>query len=64
MKQNALFLKDRKGDLIRVRISGPVVMQTGDETKEQTQTMTLPWIEVGSSDGISLYAPENVGVSP
>lgn len=60
--QNPLFLKNRKGELIRVRISGPVSMQTDDATKEQTQTMTLPWVETGSAAGVSLYASEYVGV--
>lgn len=60
---NALFLKSRKGDVIRVRISGATTMQTADDTIEQTQTMTLPWVEVGDADGVSLYAVSDAGVS-
>ena len=62
--QNPLFLKNRKGDLIRVRISGAISMQTGDDTREQTQTVTLPWAEVASAKAVSLYALQNVGVAP
>lgn len=58
--QNALFLKNRKGDLIRVRVSAPITMTTADATKEQTQTMALPWVEVGSAKGVSLYATSYV----
>ena len=60
--QNALFLKSRKGDLIRVRISGAITMQTGDATKEQMQTATIPWVEVGSAAGVSLYSLSFAGV--
>ena len=61
---NALFLKNRKGDIIRIRISGATTMQTGDNTVEQTQTAALPWVEVGSADGVSLYAVSDAGVTP
>ena len=60
--QNPLFLKNRKGDLIRIRLSGPIVVATADNTKEQMQTVTLPWVEVGSAEGISLYSSEFAGV--
>lgn len=63
--QNALFLKTRKGDLIRVRISEPPSVSINDATAEQTQTITIQWVEVGSAENVSLYAstnPEKVGV--
>lgn len=60
--QKPLFLKNRKGDLLRVRISGAISMKTNDTTREQAQTMTLPWVEVGSAEGVSLYAAEDVSV--
>lgn len=60
--QNPLFLKNRKGDLFRVKLSGAVSMQTDDKTREQTQTMTLPWAEVGSAQNVSLYSTVFAGV--
>ena len=60
--KNPLFLKTRKGELIRVKISGAISMETADATKEQMQTMTLPWVEVGSAEGVSLYSTEYVGI--
>ena len=60
--QNPLFLKTRKGELIRIRVSGSISMQTNDATREQTQTMTLPWVETGSAQGVSLYSATFAGV--
>lgn len=58
--QNALFLKNRKGELLRVRITG-ISMQTEDATPEQLQSMSLSWVEVGSAEGVSLYATAYAG---
>ena len=58
---NALFLKNRKGDLMQVRVSTAISMDTDDATREQMQTMTLPWIEVGSAENVSLYSTSYVG---
>lgn len=60
--QNPLFLKSRKGDLFRIRISGDISMQTADATKEQVQTFTIPWVEVGSTENVSLYSTLFAGV--
>lgn len=54
--RNALFLKNRKGELIRIRISGAIQMQTEDATRQQMQTVTIPWAEVGSADGVGLFS--------
>ena len=62
VSSNPLFLKTRKGDLIRVKISASISMQIADGTVEQMQTMTLPWVEVGSAEGVSLYSTTYVGV--
>ena len=56
MTENTLFLKNRKGDLLKVRCSDSISMQTMDESREQAQTVTLSWVEVGSAEGVSLIA--------
>ena len=61
---NPLFLKNRKGDLLRVKISAPVTATTADATREQMQTLSVSWTEVGSAEGASLYALESKGVTP
>nr|DAK83891.1 MAG TPA: glycoside hydrolase [Caudoviricetes sp.] len=47
---NTLFLKNRKGDLIKIRTAGAIEMDTGDNSPLQPQTVSLPWVEVGSSE--------------
>lgn len=56
ISQNPLFLKTRKGELIRVKVGGAISMQTADATKEQMQTMSLPWIEIGNAENVGLYS--------
>lgn len=51
---NTLFLKNRKGDLLLVRVSGQITMETMDDTREQAQKVSLPWVEVGSAEGVSI----------
>ena len=48
--KNTLFLKNRKGDLMRVRIAGPITMTTKDDTREQAQVASVPWVEAGGTD--------------
>ena len=59
---NTLFLKNRKGDLMEIRTSGPVGMETWDGRAAQAQTVSLPWGQVGSGKGESiLLTPEDTG---
>lgn len=56
--KNALFLKNRRGDFLRVAISGEIVMRTGDNSAKQEQTASVPWVEIGSAAGCSVYSAE------
>lgn len=49
-----MFLKNRKGDLIKIRPAGEIAMDTMDNTREQAQNVRFPWIEIGSADGVSI----------
>lgn len=49
--QDTLFLKDRRGDLWQIRTGGAISMSTMDGSRQQVQTVTLPWVEIGSADG-------------
>lgn len=62
LTKNPLFLKNRKGDLLRIRVSAPIVMTTADQTTEQMQTISFPWVEVGSTEGVSLFSTSYAGV--
>lgn len=54
--QNSLFLKNRKGDLMQIRINGAISMETMDGTRQQAQTVSIPWVEIGSAEGKSIVA--------
>ena len=53
---NALFLKNRKGDLLRVRPSGSITMETMDNTRAQAQSVSFPWVEVGDASNVAIYS--------
>ena len=56
---NTLFLKNRKGDLIQIRIAGEVSVNTMDDTRQQAQTASIPWVEIGSTDGKRIVITED-----
>lgn len=62
--KNTLFLKDRKGDILRVQTSGAVEMQTQDNSVLQPQTVTLPWVEVGGMEDARIVIMQGDGAWP
>ena len=52
---NTLFLKNRKGDLLRIRPSVEISMETMDNTRAQALTVSFPWVEVGDASGVAVY---------
>ena len=54
VSQNTLFLKNRKGDLMQIRLSGSISMETWDDVRQQAQTMAFPWAEVGNTENVSI----------
>lgn len=60
---NTLFLKNRKGDLFEIRISGAISASTADNTREQAQMISLSWVEVGDAEGaviVGEYSGETI----
>ena len=55
---DAKFLKNRKGEIMRVEISAPITMQTSDKYAQQPVKIQLPWAEIGSMDGVSIISQE------
>lgn len=47
---NTLFLKSRKGDIVKIRISGAIEYSVLDNSPTQAQTVKIPWVEVGDAD--------------
>lgn len=60
VSKNTLFLKTRKGDLMEIGIAGAVSMTTLDNTREQAQQMSLPWVEIQSAEGVAIVSLETV----
>ena len=52
----ALFLKDRRGELLQIKTNGPVVTAVEDKYSTQSVTIEIPWVEVGSAEGVSIVA--------
>ena len=50
------FLRDRKGSFYRIETEAPIKMETSDGTRQQVYTMTLPWCETGSAEGVSVIS--------
>lgn len=48
--QRTLFLKNRKGDIWKIRTSDAVSMSTADGTREQAQIVSLPWVETADAE--------------
>ena len=53
---NTLFLKNRKGDLLRIRPSDAITMETMDNTRQQALTVNFPWVEVGDASDAAIYS--------
>lgn len=50
-----LFLKNRKGDLIRISISGQISAKTQDATRQQALICSVPWVETGDVKNIGIF---------
>lgn len=57
--QNTLFLKSRKGDLMKIRVSGAIESGTMDNSAAQAQTIKLPWVEIGDASDARIIITEN-----
>lgn len=50
-----LFIRDRKGNFRCVRINGAITSQVQNAYPNQATSVTIPWVETESSDGLNLY---------
>lgn len=62
--QNTLFLKNRKGDLMKIRISGAIEYSTMDNSPTQAQTVKIPWVEVENAAADSIVITRSDGAWP
>ena len=54
LSTNTFFLKDMKGNLYMVGISGPITQTVNTKSKVQEVTISVPWEEVGDASNVSL----------
>ncbi len=54
LSSNPLFLKDLKGNLYMINIASPIIQTVNTKSEKQEVSITLPWQESGSADGIAL----------
>lgn len=59
---DALFLKNRKGDVMQIRISAPITMATSDNTVGQIQTTSIPWVQINDASEMPIVALPGDGV--
>lgn len=62
--KRTLFLKNRKGDLLKIFLNGAVAMDTQDSTRQQAQIASVPWVETGSTEGTRLVITKEDGLWP
>lgn len=51
---NSLFLLDPKGHFLRIHTSGAISMTINHKNRYMPQTITVPWVETGSTEGLAL----------
>jgi len=56
------FLKDRKGNLMRVELSSAIMMTAGDVLAPQPYTAQIPWAETDSAENISIIQTPEDGI--
>ena len=53
---NELFLQDPKGHFLHIHTAENITLQVSTKKAPLPQTMTIPWAEIGSTDGVSIIA--------
>lgn len=60
VSKNTLFLIDPKGHFLRIHTNGAITSQTQVEKNVMPQSVTVPWVEIGTAEGITVTStPED-----
>lgn len=59
-----IFLKNRKGDLMRVAMRDGINVQTQDATRQQALVCSVPWCEIGSAENALIVLRSSSGLWP
>lgn len=57
--KNPMFLKDTKGNLYMVNISGAITQSVNTKSAYQEVTVSIPWEEIGDTENISIIQTPN-----
>ena len=49
--QNTLFLRNRRGDFMKIATAGEIITETADNTHLHQINATIPWVEIGPVKG-------------
>lgn len=60
ISQSPMFIKSSKGDLMQVRINGPITFSIQEGTPSFAQTVTVPWVEIRDASMDSIAVIQNV----
>lgn len=52
--QNTLFLRNRRGDFLKIAIAGEITTDTADTSYKQQINASIPWVEIGPADGTAV----------
>lgn len=53
--RNQLFIRDRRGNLIKIALAGEIGMSVNDSTAKQEITVSVPWVETGSAENTGVF---------
>lgn len=49
--KNTLFLRSRRGEFLKIAVSGEISTSANDNSAKQEITASVPWVEIGPVDG-------------
>ena len=55
LSDHPLFLRNRRGEVMRISLSGEITMQTEDNSPKQQLTASVPWVEVQQTGDMSVW---------
>ena len=57
---NPLFLRDRRGHIMKVALAGEISLSVNDATATQEITASIPWVEIGPAEGSGIFDVEYI----
>ena len=58
--KNQLFLRDRRGNFLRIALAGEITMSVNDRTMKQEINASVPWVEIGPADSTGVFGVDHI----